>query len=113
MLGSKEGDAAAMSTFYLLPPRPVLGARFADYLSTMLPGLNWAGLGWPELVEMLSAAASRHQDVYFVYREDLPDGQEPAQALTESFGAEAGDEVVEVDPGFNRGPANTRRWQLT
>jgi len=101
-----------MSTFYLLPPRPLLGARFADYLRTLFPGLDWSSIGWQDLVEMLNAAASRHPDVYLVYREDLPEGDEPARALADSFGAEAGDEVVEVCTGPEPGGMNARRWQM-
>src|SRR5260370_2717489 len=100
-----------MSTFYLLPPRPLLGARFADYLRTLFPGLNWADAVWPDLAEMLGAAASRHPDVYVIYREDLPEGEEPARALAEGFGAEAGDEVVEVRPGAAPGGLTARHWR--
>src|SRR5262249_38282485 len=103
---------AAMSTFYLLPPRPMLGARFADYLETLFPGLDWADNRWTELAEVLGAAASRHPDVYVVYREDLPEGEEPARALADGFGAEAGDQVVEVLPGMGPGGLTTRSWQV-
>jgi hypothetical protein len=101
-----------MSTFYLLPPRPLLGARFAAYLRTLFPGLDWSAAGWPDLAELLGAAASHHADVYVIYREDLPEGEEPARALADGFGAEAGDEVVEVCTGPTPGALTTRRWQL-
>jgi hypothetical protein len=99
-----------MSTFYLLPPRPLLGARFADYLRTLFPGLDWANTGWAELAEVLTTMASRHPDVYVVCREDLPEGDDPAQALADGFGGESGDEVVEVCPG--PGGMSARRWHL-
>jgi len=101
-----------MSTFYVLPPRPLLGARFADYLQTLLPGLDWSPNGWPDLVEMLSAAASRHSDVYVVYREDLPEGEEPGRALADGFGAETGDEVIEVCAAPEPGGMSARRWHI-
>jgi hypothetical protein len=100
-----------MSTFYLLPPRPLLNARFADYLRTLLPGLDCSP-SCPDLVEVLNAEASRHPDVYVVHREDLPEGEEPAQALADGFGADAGDEVVEVCTGPEPGGMNARRWHL-
>jgi hypothetical protein len=101
-----------MSTFYLLPPRAQLWARLADYLHTLFPGLDWSRNGSSELVETLSAAASRHPDVYVVHRDDLPEGEEPAQALANAFGAEAGDEVIEVSAGAAPGALSARRWQL-
>ena len=30
-----------MSTFYLLPPRPVIGDAFAAFLNQFFPGLDW------------------------------------------------------------------------
>jgi hypothetical protein len=101
-----------MATFYLLPPRPVLGARFASYLGQLFPGLNWSSVGWSDLVEMLDTATSRHKDVYFIYREDLPEGEEPRRALAENFGAETGDEVVEVAIAPESVGMPCRRWQL-
>jgi hypothetical protein len=101
-----------MSTFYLLPLRPLLGARFADYLRTLFPGLDWGDAVWPDLAEMLAAAAGRHPDVYVIYREDLPEGEEPARALAEGFGAEAGDQVVEVRPGPAPDGLTARHWRV-
>jgi hypothetical protein len=101
-----------MSTFYLLPPRPLLGAQFAAYLRTMFPGLDWAAPAHPDLAEMLGDAASRHPDVYVIYREDLPEGEEPARAMAETFGAEAGDVVVEVRTGPAPGGLTARHWQV-
>ena len=40
-----------MSTFYVLPPRPVLGERFAGYLKTLFPGLDWNQAAWTELAD--------------------------------------------------------------
>jgi len=102
-----------MSTFYVLPPRPLMGARFASCLHTFFPGLDWSRIGWPDLVEMLNAAASRHPDVYLVYREDLPEGEEPAHALAASFGAETGDEVVEVCTVPQSGGMKSRHWRVS
>lgn len=101
-----------MSTFYLLPPRALLGARFSDFFRTMFPGLEWSRSAWAEIVETLSAVASRQADVYVVHRDDLPEGEEPAQALANGFGAEIGDEVIEVSAGTESGGLSARRWQL-
>jgi hypothetical protein len=98
--------ASAVSTFYLLPPRPVLGERFARYLQTLFPDLSWRPGAWPELADTLTAAVAGHADVYVVYGDDLPIGEDPAQALTDVFGAEEGDEVIEV----RLGEESHQRW---
>ena len=61
-----------MSIFYLLPPRPVLGDRLANFLHTLLPGLDWDVAARLRLAEMLHTAAQSRDDVYVVHREDLP-----------------------------------------
>jgi hypothetical protein len=102
----------AVSTFYLLPPRPLLGEHFANYLKTLFPSLDWASSTWTELGETVGATAAGRPDVFVVFREDLPDGEDLAQALANGFGAEAGDEVIEVRPGFRPGELRPRRWPL-
>ena len=101
-----------MSTFYLLPARPHLGRVFGQYLESIFPGLHWDEKAWRDLAESLGAAAHRHAEVYVVYREDLPDDQAQTEALQTDFGAEPGDEIVEiVDVIPGKTPA-TRRWRL-
>lgn len=102
-----------MSTFYLLPSRPLLGQRFAGYLGQVFPGLSWAATAWPDLAEMLATFAARQPDVFVVFGEELPPGEDPARALAVGFGAEAGDEVVELLPGGGPGELTLRRWQMT
>ncbi len=101
-----------MSMFYLLPPRPLLGDRLASFLQAILPGLDWDSGMRTNLAETVSAAAAAHPDVYVVYREDLPEGETPARALADAFGAAAGDEVIEVRPGARAGEFATRRWRM-
>jgi hypothetical protein len=101
-----------MSTFYLLPPRSSLGAHFADYLRTIFPGLDWSQRAWPELAEALAGTASQQPDVYVVYREELPDEENLGRALADGFGAEPGDEIVEVASHQGAGPLTSRRWRL-
>lgn len=100
-----------MATFYLLPPRPILGERFARYLKTLFPGLDWGAGAWSDLADTLGGVAVGHPDVYVVFGEELPEGDHRAQALAESFGAEAGDEVIEIQPGTMPGQVTTRRWR--
>jgi hypothetical protein len=100
-----------MSTFYLLPPRPLVGRRFGEYLANQFPGLSWSSTAWPGLAESLGSAAEASGNVYVVYREDFPDGEDAAQVLIHAFGAQPGDEVVEVTSGNYLGQG-IRRWRL-
>ncbi len=101
-----------MSTFYLLPPRPQLGERFANFLQTLFPGLDWDSAMRLNLADALGEAAGSHPDVFVVYREDLPEGELPSHALADGFGAEAGDEVIEIGPGRAPGELAARRWKV-
>jgi hypothetical protein len=99
-----------MATFYLMPPRPLMAERLADYLASFFPGIRWTGR---DLVDALTEAVARHPDVFVVYREDLPDGERADCALAEGFGAEPGDEVIEVQAGGRLGPFRVRRWHMS
>ena len=101
-----------MSTLYLLPPRPLLGAHFTEYLQPLFPGVDWGRTDPAELAELLGDAVANLPDVFVVFREELADGEEPDRALVDGFGAEAGDEVVEVKPGAKAGELTARRWRL-
>lgn len=101
-----------MALFYLLPPRPFLGACFARYLQALFPGLEWGGATWSELADTLATAARMHDGVYVVYREELPDGEDVDRALADGFGAEPGDELVEVRAGSRPGELRVHRRRL-
>jgi hypothetical protein len=96
-----------MSTFYVLPPRPFLGRCYASYLQTLFPGLEWDDAVCPDLADRLCSVAAGHRDVYVVYREELPEDDNLARGLADAFGAEVGDEVIEVRPG-----RDAHRWRL-
>jgi hypothetical protein len=98
--------ALAVSTFYLLPPRPRLGQQFADFLKSYFPGIDWDAANWAELAEMVSAPTIGQPDTFVVFKEDLPEGVELERALIDDFGAQAGDEVVE------RRPHEVVRWRI-
>src|SRR5436853_559110 len=104
--------AVPVSTFYLLPPRPLLGQCFADYLHDLFPGLTWNRADWSRLADGLSAAVAGRSDVFVIHREELPEDADVATALVECFGAEAGDEVVEVRAGKGFEEMASRRWRL-
>ncbi len=101
-----------MSTFYVLPSRPLLGQRFAEFLGDIFPGMAWQRDEWRELAETLAAELSRHADQYVVYREDMAEGAPLDETLARDFGAASGDEVVEVALGGRLAALATRRWRL-
>ena len=96
-----------MSTFYLLPPRPALGQQFVRFLQTYFPGLDWPFADRADMAEAVAAVAGRQPDVFVVFREDLPEGVALQQALLDNFGAEPGDEVVEVHGTY------VQRWSVS
>jgi hypothetical protein len=101
-----------MSRFYLLPPRPELGARFAAFLQLFFPGLDWDSDMRVNLADGLGEAAGCHEGVIVVYRDDLPVGEPVLRALVDGFGAEPGDEVIEIRP-TGRGPEiDNRRFRI-
>lgn len=85
-----------MATFYLLPSRPLLGERVARLLEGLLPGWRSSPGGWSALAESLTASLEPAADVHFVFREDLPPGENIAQALQDGFGAEPEDDIIQV-----------------
>jgi hypothetical protein len=97
-----------MATFYLLPSRHALGQRFSDFLAAVFPGLSWTRGAWSDLAETLGAAAGGHSGVYVVFREDLADEHEPEESLARDFGAEPGDDVIELHPMS----LAIRRWKM-
>jgi hypothetical protein len=101
-----------MSLFYLLPPRPFLGDRIADFLHTYLPGLSWDSSTRTSLADLLGETVGEREGVYVIYRDELPHEESTPRALVDGFGAEPGDEVVEVRPGSRFGEVITRRWRV-
>lgn len=101
-----------MSTFYLLPPRAVVGERFSQFLKNIFPGLEVGSSSWTQMGDALAALASQQNNIFVVHGEDLPQGEEPAQALVHGYGAECGDEVIEVIPGQTPLELIARRWEV-
>jgi hypothetical protein len=101
-----------VSVFYLLPPRAFLGKRFAVYLQGLFPGLTWTSEQWSNLAEGLTAAATCHPGVYVVHREELPEEGNPARSLVDGFGAEPGDEVIELRVSQRVGELAVQCWRI-
>ena len=101
-----------MSTFYLLHPRPVLGDRAANSLHMILPGVDCDGATRFHLTAASHAAAEIHNDVFIVYRDDLPEGEPVLESLRDAYGAEEGDEIIEIRPGSDAGELVSHRWRI-
>jgi hypothetical protein len=101
-----------VSTFYLLPPRPLAGDAVARFFHTLFPGLDWDSSARAALADAAAALAGSRPGFFVVFRDDLPHGEPPARALVDGFGAEPGDEVVEVLPAAAAGELTSRRWRL-
>jgi hypothetical protein len=88
-----------MAVFYVLPPRPALGECLARLLRSYMPGVAIDGDSCAETVATLVRDSSQEEETYIVHREDLPDGEDISIALSNGYGAEAGDRVVVVALG--------------
>jgi hypothetical protein len=101
-----------MSTFYVLPPRPLLGDQLAAFLQTFLPGLDWDAAARAGLADAVADVAVSETDALLVFRDELPAGERIAQALIDGYGADDDDEVVEVRLGGRPGETAAHRWRL-
>ncbi|MFN4257875.1 MAG: hypothetical protein ACK4RK_01155 [Gemmataceae bacterium] len=101
-----------MATFYLLPPRPALRQDLDAYLQRWFPGLSCPAERLAELMDLCGAIATQAADVFIVHREDLPLGEDAVQALRDGFGAEAGDEIIEIRAGQRPGELHAHRCRV-
>lgn len=96
-----------MATFYLLPARGLLGDHLADTLGAFLPGVDWTSRARQRLAEVLLQTLELRDEVFLVFRDELPRDGGAESALVDGYGAEPGDEIVEVRPGLP-----SRRWRV-
>jgi hypothetical protein len=96
-----------MATFYVLPPRDCLESAVSELFCKLLPGLPLPADAWDTLTCHLAHVSEWGNDVYFVPRDELPEG-DLSSALSDAYGAEPGDRVVEVS--LSRAP---RSWLVS
>jgi hypothetical protein len=85
-----------VSVFYLLPTRAAVAAHFAGYLEGWFPG---GGHSAPDLADRLIETVRSGADSYAVFADELPEADGLLMALRESFGAGAGDWVIDLRGG--------------
>lgn len=101
-----------MATFYLLPPRPLMAQHFVTFLQSVFPGLQWDTPTRQNLTEALEAAATCRPDVFVIFREDLPEEEPALVTLMEAYGAEEGDEVIDIQASEGSGRLVPRQWEV-
>jgi hypothetical protein len=80
-----------MAKFYLLPPRALIAQKLLATLGIVEPQSPLLA----ELAETIGRAVEA-TGAFVVYRDDLPLHESMPQSLMDGFGAEVGDEVVEI-----------------
>src|SRR5438874_11950675 len=88
-----------MATFYVLPSPAFLGKSFEPHLRLLFPGLNWDETALVHLAKQVSTALAQHPNVYLLHQHELTEGADVVQATVDGFGAESGDEVIEMHAG--------------
>jgi hypothetical protein len=101
-----------MATFYLLPSPGYLGKALKPYLQVLFPGLHWDESILLQLTERVRDAASQHADAYVVYQHELPEDADVVQAIVDAYGAEPGDEVIEIHACYRIGGWRIRRRRV-
>jgi hypothetical protein len=85
-----------MATFYLLPPRAELAHHWTDYLRRWFPGLEDPG---SELLDHVIDMVQRQPTAYAVFADELPSDTDARSALSDAFGTEPGDQVLDLRDG--------------
>lgn len=98
-----------MATFYVLPPRECLEQAVAEFVGKLVPGLPVPAALCEQILTSVAESAGDAGGMYFIHREDLAGGPVLAD-LADGFGAEPGDQVVEVGLAVAGRPANVRAW---
>lgn len=101
-----------MATFYILPPRECLEQAIAAFCARVLPGVPIESSTCESFLTALTDERADEDDAYFLHREDLPTSDAHDADLTEGFGAEPGDAVVEIGLAAGSTPARVRRWVI-
>ena len=89
-----------MAVFYLLPPKSMVAQRWGCFWRMVLPGAELPpGPSAPDSqdwTEMLAQSAENRPGVFVVFRDELADPKDMVNSLRDGFGAEPGDQLIDV-----------------
>ncbi len=90
-----------MATFYVLPARPLVEQMMDRMLAECLPTLPSPLIPLDQFTDLVRDHAERKPNIFVVYRDELPEGTDILEGLRDAFGAESGDDVIELHWGPN------------
>ncbi|MGL6076493.1 MAG: hypothetical protein ACRC8S_20250 [Fimbriiglobus sp.] len=85
-----------MSTFLILPAREVMEHHLAAFVSGWLPGVPLPMDLWQTLVNEAVGLPGEHSTHFVIHRGELPGLGSVVEDLIAGYGAEPGDEILEV-----------------
>ena len=102
-----------MSTFYVLPPRPVFGDHLAAFLQAFLPGLDWDAAARAGLADAVADVAVSETDAYLILPRRSARRRAPSpQALTTVSGRRRTTKWSRCGIGGRAGEPAASRWRL-
>lgn len=90
-----------MATFYVLPARPLFEQMMDRLLAEWLPTVPGPILPAEELTDLVRTHVERKAEIFIVYRDELPEGVDLIDGLRDAFGAENGDDIIELHLASN------------
>jgi hypothetical protein len=101
-----------MATFYVLPPRECLEQALSQFCGQVLPGMPVPVDLCEQFLTHWANGLSEMSESLCLHREDLPATGDMQTDLVEAFGAEVGDQVVEIAWSGGSAPAPVRTWTI-
>lgn len=100
-----------MAVFYVLPPRAMVAERAGLEWSRMFPGLD-VNEAVAAMLPYITDTLEERADVHVIFREDLVGEQDTMMELIDGFGAESGDQLVEVRWPEVTAVPSVRVWRI-
>jgi hypothetical protein len=98
-VATKRSIARDMSRFIILPPREVIEHHLATFVGGWLPGVPLPVDLWQTLLNAAIGYPTDDSPFYVIHRCELPSSGSIMEDVMELYGAESGDEIIEITPG--------------
>jgi len=85
-----------MARFYVLPPLEHVELALSRFFADWLPGLPLGPAAARRMLEVLVGEPADDSAAFIVHRDHLPGSGNLIADLTQGFGAEDGDEAIEI-----------------